>query len=375
MDNAKNDPTYLCGSIVFFLITQSTYPKICAADKIDGKESDHSDLKLMADFVKALTNTSLDKKAKNLKQYISFYKNCKRLNSETIPFRSSPLCKDYKNITENELKSIYSKMDRFIEDHLLQPFNERLVMTLLYVLKNDPEINDDELFYITSDRNAKTKTEVLETTNFQLTPFLTGIMHYTLNKRHSPKNGSSYSDMEKKGQMTLNLITDKVAFKERKLKDISKFTINSNITVNAVYPSPNLEILKFLEKHEKISSTAVREVSEELFDEFKTDIEKIMLSFLTSDFTQTIFDFNLKEEIFYFCEVKWSSKYNFILDKEIKQQIKKTLDTLSALSKFLSSQYTYQTHQLCLQLKQQYLDLFPHKKIPPFQNTESSKEL
>ena len=209
MKNIKERPTYLCGGVVFFLLTYVAYTGPTAKKSLTGVSSDHSDFQIMVDFLNAVFNKELELSEESLHTQISRYKACKTLKCSVLPFDSSPLCNAYKDISDEDYQKIVQKIDYLVSTHIDIDMKEKFVKLLLHIIKNDSEIDDSELFYVTEDRKPTTKTELLRMTEFTLSYFLVGILHYVFTYRTVTDSKEQSDEILRKGQETLDILASK----------------------------------------------------------------------------------------------------------------------------------------------------------------------
>lgn len=209
MKNIKERPTYLCGGVVFFLLTYSSYPNPATKELLTRSSGDHSDFQIMVDLLNAVFNKEMELPIESLHTQISRYKACKTLKCSVLPFDSSPLCNAYKDISDEDYQEIVEKVDYLVSTHVDIDMKEKFVKLLLHIIKNDSEIDDSELFYVTADRKPTTKTELLHMTEFTLSYFLVGILHYVFTYRTVTDNKKQEDEILRKGQETLDILASK----------------------------------------------------------------------------------------------------------------------------------------------------------------------
>lgn len=362
MENINENPTYLCGGVVFALITSVAYsketpqfepsdehsdpethandPETTKKQKLYKEPVDHSDPQIMADFLMVLTNTPTpDPKAGKFRTATSDYKRSEKINFKQLPFNKSVLCNAFERIPAEDHQAIVTEMEKFIDKHINPQNIADFVKALLYIIKNDPEIDDADPFYITDSKIPVPKSELLHMTTFESSFFLVGIMHYILAYRTKGDN----SDRLKKGRETLSILGNN-------LRNYRPLAINhladlpSEHTIKVDHSDTNW-ILDLFNSEDKITSLGLENSSIVTLKKFKKDFEQLITSLIESDFECITFDADFKNELHHFCKTNWSPKVLFMITEEIETLILETIDTILSFSQFISSQYmrTYKT--------------------------------
>lgn len=187
---------FLCGGVLFFLLTQATLPNGSARERRDGKKDGHSDPVLMTDLICAFTGNSNYGSRKDTSQY----KDCLIEGSCNLPFGSIPLCTAYGNTVAGEYHVALAQMDAFVQRHIDPKMSVWLVKALLEILESDNDIGENDEFYIEPNGSVVTKATIREKCDFDLSAFLVGVLHYILTRRQG-KNSQ--------GLQTLDYITEK----------------------------------------------------------------------------------------------------------------------------------------------------------------------
>ena len=177
MDNMK--VPYLCGGVLFFLLTKAALPDGTARDHQAGLKDEHSEPILMRDLIYTFTGSNNYGAPKDT----SKYKDCLTEGSSNVPFHDIAKCTIYGNMVAENYSSALKRMDEFVDWHLDPEMRRWFVKAVLEVIENDSDILENDAFFIMSDGSTKTKKEIKEMTNFDLSAFLVGVLHYVLNKR------------------------------------------------------------------------------------------------------------------------------------------------------------------------------------------------
>ena len=177
MDNMK--VPYLCGGVLFFLLTKAALPDGTARDHQAGLKDEHSEPLLMRDLIYTFTGSNNYGAPKDT----SKYKDCLTEGSSNVPFHDIAKCTIYGNMVAENYSSALKRMDEFVDWHLDPEMRRWFVKAVLEVIENDSDILENDAFFIMSDGSTVTKKEIKEMTNFDLSAFLVGVLHYVLNKR------------------------------------------------------------------------------------------------------------------------------------------------------------------------------------------------
>lgn len=207
---------FLCGGVLFFLLTEAALPNASAKDHEAGVSDEHSGPILMRDLIYAFCGNNVYGTPKDT----SLYKECKIDGSKNIPFDDVPLCNIYCQEVRDQYNSVLSRMDEFVRRHLNPKTKDWFVKAVLEIIENDPEISDDETFFISPDG---TPANIYETSDYDISSFLVGILHFITCKRRG-KN--------KRGVSTLNSIGEKKSSKPRKYTGDLGEAITKKITVD-----------------------------------------------------------------------------------------------------------------------------------------------
>ena len=170
---------YLCGGVLFFLLTKAALPVGTARDHQAGLKDEHSEPILMQDLIYTFTGSKNYGAAKDT----SKYKDCLIEGSSNVPFHDIAKCTIYDNTVTQNYDEALKRMDNFVDWHFDPEMKRWFVKALLEIIEYDSDILGDEAFFLTADGTPINKDEIKEMTNFDLSAFLIGVLHYVLNKR------------------------------------------------------------------------------------------------------------------------------------------------------------------------------------------------
>lgn len=177
MDDIK--VPYLCGGVLFFLLTKAALPDGTARDHQAGLKDEHSEPILMQDLIYTFTGSNNYGAAKDT----SKYKDCLIEGSSNVPFHDIAKCTIYDNMVTENYDNALKRMDEFVDWHLDPEMKRWLVKALLEIIENDSDILEGDVFFIMPDGSPITKNEIKEMTDFDLSAFLVGVLHFILGKR------------------------------------------------------------------------------------------------------------------------------------------------------------------------------------------------
>ena len=210
---------YLCGGVLFFLLTQASLPDGTARDHKAGKKDEHSEPILMRDLIYAFTGSQNYGAQKDT----SKYKDCESEGSINIPFNDIAKCTSYDNIVRENYSVALSRMDEFVDWHFETNMKGWLVKAILEIIENDTDIDESEQFFISEDGQPITKGEIRLKGNYDLSAFLVGTLHFIATKRREKNN---------LGVPTLEAIGEKKPRKPRRYTGNLGETITREIKVS-----------------------------------------------------------------------------------------------------------------------------------------------
>ena len=215
----KSKIPYLCGGVLFFLLTQASLPDGTARDHKAGKKDEHSEPILMRDLIYAFTGSQNYGAQKDT----SKYKDCESEGSINIPFNDIAKCTSYDNIVRENYSVALSRMDEFVDWHFETDMKGWLVKAILEIIENDTDIDESERFFISEDGQPITKGEIRLKGNYDLSAFLVGTLHFIATKRREKNN---------LGVPTLEAIGEKKPRKPRRYTGNLGETITREIKVS-----------------------------------------------------------------------------------------------------------------------------------------------
>lgn len=199
---SENENTFLCGGVLFFMLMKATFPDGSARDHRDGVKDEHKAPDVMSDLVYTFTGS----RSYGSEKDTSNYRECKIEGTVNVPFNDESIAGAYDDTVRHRYSEALDRMCEFITWHINPAMKEWLVRALLEVVEYDPEIKEDDLFYAASNGSRVTKTDLHTSTDYELEPFLVGILHYLLMYR---------AGRNQEGQSTLDLYGSKKPYKER----------------------------------------------------------------------------------------------------------------------------------------------------------------
>lgn len=222
MKNVTHDYMYLCGCVFFFLLLQAVKPNETARSHRAGGHDRHSDSIVMKDLIYTFTGSYNFGAVKDTSQY----KEGKIEGTVNLPFNDGAIINAFEALISKNYLLTLSRMKKFVSKHLNREVSEWLVGAILDVISRDDTIANDCSFYVKSDGNDLSKSQLLETDKFELEPFLVGILFFILTERRG-KN--------RNGRATLNLLGEKKARKPRNFESKVGQSRAENIVVTEWY--------------------------------------------------------------------------------------------------------------------------------------------
>ena len=189
----KNTP-YLCGGTFFVLLLQTKRLRRKARDKFQGGTDGLNDTDVMKGLIYVVTGQAVDPYNDSFKKNTSEYKSCKYNGGTYIPFNEVSTINSFDNAVKNKYSDTLDRMSEFANDYLIVENSEKrewLIKALLDVVEQDVEIKDGDLFYISSNGDAVSKSALSEISNIEFEPFLVGVLHYILLNRKNNALGRS----------------------------------------------------------------------------------------------------------------------------------------------------------------------------------------
>lgn len=190
---------YLCGGTLFFLLLTARNRKNNARERAQGMADGMADRCVMDGLVYAVTgshNPSIDS---TLKKDTSKYRECEISGSINIPFNDASIADTYRSAIDDQYNDVFRRMTEFVTSYLDEAKFNILGKYLLEVIEQD-EIADDEPLYYDGIHHPATKAELRVITDFNIQPFLIGIMRFILDHR---KDNAGKATLEEWGVRSL----------------------------------------------------------------------------------------------------------------------------------------------------------------------------
>ena len=185
MDNLEK--YYLCGGVLFFLLKEATLPDGTPRDHRNGVKDDHAEPILMQDLIYTFTGI----RDYGAKRDTSEYKVCSIEGSVNLPFNDIAKCTVYDNQVTDNYAVALQRMDEFVLWHINPEMKTWLVKALLDIIEKDDGIEDEAELYIKADGKPLTKAAIKKESDYDISSFLVGVLHYILRWRRE-KNRYSY---------------------------------------------------------------------------------------------------------------------------------------------------------------------------------------
>lgn len=176
----ENNNFKLCGGTLFALLTNEKRNKRKAIGNLKGFSEDA----LMLDLVKIYNpNTFFDLSSDTFKKDTNKYKCCIVNDSNSFNFTNQELIntfdKEFKINYSQKINQMNELMNHFFEIEN-EPIINKLVRSILELIKNDSSISNKAKFYITPDGKPTTKVSMLIEDTFNLTSFILGVFHFVI---------------------------------------------------------------------------------------------------------------------------------------------------------------------------------------------------
>lgn len=112
----------------------------------------------------------------------SRFKSCVVQNAKRLPIVDASEVKFFLARFEENYGSIFEDMSTFVNNyiHVDVSKRERLVKSLLELIRDDKDIGLNELFYVNGKNNALSKKELLHEQTFSCVAFLVGVFRYVV---------------------------------------------------------------------------------------------------------------------------------------------------------------------------------------------------
>lgn len=177
----ENKIPYLCGGVVFFLLTQAVLPNGSPRDHKRGISDDHSEPIVMGDLIYSFTGSKNYGAGKDT----SYYKECTSEGSINVPFNDIAIITAFDNTVHERYPDALDRMSEFVTTHFNPEMKSWFVKAILEIIENDSDISENQEFFICEDGSSVSKEALRSMTEFQLQPFMVGILHFILKERRN----------------------------------------------------------------------------------------------------------------------------------------------------------------------------------------------
>lgn len=229
MDDDQN--LFLCGGVLFFLLTQTVLRHKNPSQKRLGMTDQQSDKQLMKDLIYTFTGSHNYGVAKDTSEY----KECKSEGSINVPFNKLNFAETYHRLVKNHYYVVLKRMKEFTSAHFDPNLAEWFVKIVLEIINRDKTIDDKAEFIVGVNDLTISKEALIQSTEFELEPFLVGILDFILEHRRG-KN--------RRGRVTLEILGDKKPRKARVYNNSFDEIINRQINVGIWDPQESAEDTK-----------------------------------------------------------------------------------------------------------------------------------
>lgn len=181
---------YLCGGIFFDLILQTRTHVKLGRNSYNGASglSEADVMSMLLDIVDPdrpavyATNT--------LNKDTSSYKTCKYNGGTNITLNNKAVIKAFDEEVHNQFAAVLARTQNMVSKVITVPNKQYwLVKALLDLLNQDELINENDRFYICPDGSSKRLCDIRLQTEFHLSAFLLGILHFVIVNRQNNKKG------------------------------------------------------------------------------------------------------------------------------------------------------------------------------------------
>lgn len=167
----------LCGGTLFALLTNAKSSK----KKSIGNTKGYSQEALMLELVKIYNPNTLG--GDTFKKDTSKYKNCIIDDSNSFDFFNQDLINEFDSEIKNNYQDKLNQMNKLISyffEIKNEPIMNKLVRSILDLIKKDTSIPNNAKFYINPDGKPTTKVAMLINETFYLSSFILGVFHYII---------------------------------------------------------------------------------------------------------------------------------------------------------------------------------------------------
>lgn len=186
---------FLCGGVLFFLLTKATLPNGTSRDHRNGVKDEHAEPILMQDLIYTFTGS----RNYGAQKETSKYKECQIEGGVNIPFNDITKCTTYANLVTQNYAAALNRMDEFVLWHIDPEMKVWFVKAVLEIIENDKGIKNTDALFIRPDGTAVTKGKIQAEESYDFSAFLVGILHYILSERRE-KNGLGIPTLDAIGE-------------------------------------------------------------------------------------------------------------------------------------------------------------------------------
>lgn len=223
-----NKTPFLSGCVLYLLLRKATLPDASPRQHQEGVKDEHKNPIFMADLVYTFTGVQTIGSSSDT----SNYREGKLEGSINVPFNDTAYISAFDDTVKNRYKEALKRVCDFVKWHLNPEMRGWFVKACLDIIENDEDIDDTDLFYSRGDGSPISKAELRTESEFELQPFLLGVLHYVLKHR---------ANQNKCGIATLDANSAKVRYKERQYAGHLGDSITRTISVALYEQAENEE--------------------------------------------------------------------------------------------------------------------------------------
>ena len=179
----NNDFPRLCGGTFFNLLLQAKKQRKNNRPQFESDDDGLTEYGMLEGLIKVFQPNYSVSNRHAFKKTVSNYKLCKPNSENSLPFSNAVDINNFDIAVKSCYPSILEHMRNFTEKFIDETKSEWLINSLLELIDSDKKISADKNFFILPDGNAVSKYEMINTMQFFLPSFLTGIFHYILSEK------------------------------------------------------------------------------------------------------------------------------------------------------------------------------------------------
>lgn len=169
----------LCGGTFFTLLLQAKKQRTSARQKALGKKDGLSNKDLFLGLIRIINPNFEEPAGNSFSTYTSEYKACRLSANEYLPFDKVPILAVFNDAITNNYNRILRTISDFLETYIdIDIKSHWLTLALLELLESDTSIEDDALFFVSSDGCAVSKSAVCTSNEISFQSLILGIWHY-----------------------------------------------------------------------------------------------------------------------------------------------------------------------------------------------------